>query len=459
MSSSLPTPKGDVPTGSFYSPKQRRDTQSNQSQQGSIRSPSYNEDVLANFALEEQLECESSSNKIPQAKLSRMLSVRSIISTASSFATRRKLAQANGVVGLYRSIGAGTCGIVYEELGTINAIKLAKANNSQLWNDYQFHTLVVEKFAATPFASRESLSIPKCLWFASRDDKAWWNEHLHRFPDQARVMIPRDVLCTERILPLPKELRHAIIDQWCPKALNAKAKAEKTNQDCLVRIYLGRRQTPRSRPLSMFQLRNFNLWVDMIHELNIAQFGDVAETMGLALGVLHWSVGTDARDVEFVLGSAPTPTEIPLTYAQIRSMPASGSTWKQVKKHNFRRRAVRLWLLDFNQCQTMTRGGAGIAMAVRAFYENDPYFPRPHGANSFEEDLWRIFRTSYEKAGAWALRDASEREKALPIEFIAQLVVEQQSRMAKQAEAMSRLAADAYEEKESSMTSGKGSGT
>ena len=88
-------------------------------------------------------------------------------------------------------------------------------------------------------------------------------------------------------------------------------------------------------------------------------------------------------------------------------------------------------------------------MAVQAFYDNDLYFPRPHGATSFERDLWEIFRAAYEAAGAWALRDTSDREKGLPKEFIARIVIEQRSRSAKRAEAMERLAADAYEDKES----------
>ena len=352
-----------------------------------------------------------------------------------------------GLVGLYRSIGAGTCGIVYEEPGTANAIKLAKTDNLQLWNDYTVHSAVVEAFAASSFAKSEELSIPKCLWFADRTDTRWWSEHVKRFPDPARVVLPRDVLCTERILPLPKELRHAIIDQWCPEALRAKAKNEKTNQDCLVRVYLGRRRFPRSRPLTVFQLRNFNLWLDMVNELDLTQFTSVAQTMGRALALMHWSVGTDARDVEFVLGSAPTPTDIPLPAAQIQKM-SKGSTWQQATQHNVKRRAVRLWMLDFNQCQEITKDRAGIDMAVKAFFDNDPYCPRPRGTTAFEQELWKNFSLSYEQAGAWALRNGSEEEMTLPAQFISKLVVEQQSRMERQAEAASRVAADVYEEKE-----------
>ena len=350
MSSPPPAPKDRFPSGSLAFFKHHRgNAPSDQSQEDSVRSLVYNENILANIASEEQLERESSSIETPQVKLSCMLSMHSIISTASSFTTHTKSAQAEGEVRIYRSIGAGTCGIVYEEVGTTKAIKLAKTNDPQLWNDYRFHTLVLEKFAESPLARDESFSIPQCYWFASQDDKTWWEEHRQRFPDESRVVVPRDVLCTERILPLPEKLRHAIIDRWCPKALIAKAKEEETNQDCLVRVYLGRRRLPRSRPLSMFQLRNFNLCVDMILELNMAaEFKSVADNMGRALAILHWSIGTDARDVELVLGSAPTPIESPLTYAQIKSMPARTSTWRQVQNLDSRRRPVRLWLLDFN---------------------------------------------------------------------------------------------------------------
>ncbi|KAF2812949.1 uncharacterized protein BDZ99DRAFT_411298, partial [Mytilinidion resinicola] len=375
-------------------PKSRREVSGTGTQ--SSRSPSFNEDLLVALTLEERLDIEHDEK--PVAKLARMLSVRSIISTTSSFASKMEAARKGGYLGMYRSIGAGTCGIVFEELGTVNAIKLAKTDDSQLWNDYQFHTMVREKIMASPIKS-ENLQVPKCLWFAKSDDKKWWDLHRHRFPDQSRVERPRDVLCTERILPIPKELRHAIIDAWCPEDLREKAKAEPTNRDCLIRVYLGkrRRDPTTSRPLKMFQLRNYNLHVDQIMELAIEEYGEVAENMGRALAVLHWLVATDARDVEFVLGSAPTPKPVPLAAKDVVGK-APRSTWEEVTSHNFKRRAIRLWLLDFNQCRPISRDDESVKKAVQAFFENDPYYPRPLTKTSTEQRLWTKFKAGYLEA-------------------------------------------------------------
>ena len=102
-----------------------------------------------------------------------------------------------------------------------------------------------------------------------------------------------NVLRTNSILPLSKEFRYAIIDQQVIKAVNAKTEEQESNQDYLVRIYLGRKRVTRSLPPSVFQLRNFNLCVGMIHDLNIAdsaRFEKVVATMGHALAILYWGV-------------------------------------------------------------------------------------------------------------------------------------------------------------------------
>jgi hypothetical protein len=418
----------------------RRDTRSSSDHVSSSRSPSFNEDMLANIHLEEELEAQGLSSS--QEKLTRMLSVRSIISTSSSFASRMEAAQTQGVRGIYRSIGAGTCGIVYEELGTINAIKLAKTKDTQLWNDYQFHSSIVEKFHESPITTEE-LRVPACLWFAHRTDDEWWSLNRKRFLEQSRVVQQMDVLCTERILPLPKELRHAIIDQWCPEYLKDKAKAEPANRDCLVRVYLGKRRLERTRPLTMFQLRIFNLHVDQIQELNMVEYENIARTMGRALGVMHWSIGTDARDVEFVLGSAPTPKDVPVPAKNIAGKEPH-STWKEVTKHNFKRRAICLWLLDFNQCRAMTKDESGVELAVQAFFINDPYYPRPLSNKAAEQNLWKAFKAGYMQASDWALAKAEKHEKALPAMFLNACVAEQQKRLQNQAEAAKRSAANDY---------------
>jgi hypothetical protein len=296
----------------------------------------------------------------PRQKLARMLSVECVISTASSFATLPDLAKELEIEGtVYREIGAGSCGIVYEELGECKAIKLAKAGNEELENDWQFHKSIVEAFDKSTL-KREELQVPKVYEFIRRNNDEWWKENLKNFPDKERVKEQMDVLITEQILPLPEELRHAIIDEWCPEELKKSATRDQANRDCLVRVYLGQHSPQgRIKPLKYFSIRNFALHVDKIADLDMERSHRLrlAHTMGQALAVMHWAAGTDAHDVEFVLGSSPTPKEP-------QDSPKGGLIRGMAKlmgggQHNYKRRAVRLWLLDFNQCRHMTRNEDG----------------------------------------------------------------------------------------------------
>ncbi|KAF1988139.1 hypothetical protein K402DRAFT_391910 [Aulographum hederae CBS 113979] len=268
---------------------------------------------------------------------------------------------------------------------------------------------------------RGELSIPKCHWYvASKDHAEWWQLHLNMFRGEYHEVYQArqgDVLCTERIPPISKELRHAIIDKWCPEQLRESAKINETSQDCLIRVYLGKRRFPRSTlPPRMFSLRNFNLCVDMIEELdcNMDEYRAIAETMGQALAHLHWTVGTDARDVEFVLGGARPAAEIPIPFSQLDQATAAQTTWKKATKDGETHSAVRLWLLDFNQCRPISKDVEGIKKAADAVFGNDPYYPRPLCENMTEQGLWNAFQAGYMAAGTWALEGEEHNVQMLP---------------------------------------------
>lgn len=177
-----------------------------------------------------------------------------------SFERGTEHTQPSGAVRLYRSIGAGTCGTVFERFGATHAVKLSKPGyENQLWNDYVIHTAVLEAFkaASVPFAKAPiiNIHIPKVFWFVEpKSGKDWWELQEECFPPKYLTGSLPHVLCTERILPIRHQLREAIIDMWCPDALKSAAKAEPANQDCLVRVYLGASRKEQTRPLSMFQL-------------------------------------------------------------------------------------------------------------------------------------------------------------------------------------------------------------
>lgn len=130
--------------------------------------------------------------------------------------------------------------------------------------------------------------------------------------------------------------------------------------------------------------------LDQFEELGSNMVDDMAALMASALAVLHWKVGIDAEDVEFVLGSSPSEPKlqsISPTNDEIKSgnLP---STWKEAGVPNFKKQGTRMWLLDFNQCKDMKKDMDGVRQAVRAFYHNDPYFKRPLGDLEMEKRAW-----------------------------------------------------------------------
>ncbi|KAH6635154.1 hypothetical protein B0J18DRAFT_39470 [Chaetomium sp. MPI-SDFR-AT-0129] len=122
-----------------------------------------------------------------------------------------------------------------------------------------------------------------------------------------------------------------------------------------------------------FSLRNFKLHLNHMIELKL-DVKTLARRMGIALAVLHWAAKTDARDVEFVLGSSTnkdnTGVEEPEGYFD---------------------HITELFVLDFNQVRAITMDDDGVALAVEAWRLNDPYYPRPLGNTGVERFTWRTF--------------------------------------------------------------------
>lgn len=106
-----------------------------------------------------------------------------------------------------------------------------------------------------------------------------------------------------------------------------------------------------------------------------------AEQLASALATMHWIAEVDARDVEFVIGSAQAPTSpkvdggappneyIPLSARELEHMEPNTFTEPLVRSKS----PLRLWLLDFNQYKTMSMDEEGVEKAVHVFCVNDPY--------------------------------------------------------------------------------------
>ncbi|KAH0374083.1 hypothetical protein KCU65_g28, partial [Aureobasidium melanogenum] len=95
-----------------------------------------------------------------------------------------------------------------------------------------------------------------------------------------------------------------------------------------------------------------------------------------SLALMHWKVGLDANDVEFVLGDS------------VRG-------GKDRDDH-----AVSVWLLDFNQCRRFNHDQAGLKQLVDGFWWNDPYYPRPGASHPQDKVWWNTFLSKYLDASA-----------------------------------------------------------
>ncbi len=366
--------------------------------------------------------------------LKRFLSVHSVISDTSGFAAIQQATINAGPI--YRCIGRGSCGTIFEVPGAAVVIKYGHADPDQLWNDFMMHVRIAEAFEKLTVFEL-NVHVPRPYSYVNEGEKYWWTFNASRFPHQFQQNA--DVLISERILPLAKPIRESLIDQYCPEHRVTQAKEDPANADCLVRLYLGKRRNPRqSRSGSgdvhahiqtFFTLRNFPLHLDQAEDLDLDIF-IMASDMADALATLHWKCSIDADDVEFVLGSAPNfssdPAVLPrdkLTTEYVERLPARSSTW-DISAANFKRRRTHIWLLDFNRCNAFTKDASGVAQAVKAFFRNDPYFPRPLSSHSKDQKLWTSFQDRYIESSRLILGNDQ-----LPSLCIANVLIEQRQRI------------------------------
>ncbi|OAA73480.1 hypothetical protein ISF_00381 [Cordyceps fumosorosea ARSEF 2679] len=259
--------------------------------------------------LEDQL-AQEYADKTPEARLKRLLSVRTVVSTASSFAERQQAAM--GVLVDFREIGTGSIGKVFEHPGTVFAYKLPLLDDSaKLWNNY-----------IRP--SRDSSMLLVC---SPSDRGFFWYENLHRFPNTEQFpRQPRNILCLERIFPLPKPTREALIDKYCPAWIKSQISANEASKDCLIRPYLG--CVKYSSGQQFFSLHNFQLHANQVLDL-----------------------GMDATELLSPLKEEQAVRNI-INLRQILALRPNSSTYEVATHSNvdFPKRLTSLWLIDFDDC-------------------------------------------------------------------------------------------------------------
>lgn len=394
----------------------RRAQQSDASQTSS-RAASLEAAMLDNLALEKHLES-TTAGEPPKQSLRRLLSTKSVVSTSSSFAERQQAAVGTNTA--FREIGTGSIGKVFEHPGTVWAYKLPLTDDaSRLWNNYIMNRRIENSFGQLgPLAGQ--VEVPRAVWYAKSTTAEFWAENLDRFPFTSEFQRRRrDVLCIERIFPLPKPTRDSLVDLYCPEIGREAAKIHAANKDCLLRPLLGRKRQSAQSRLSIFSLRNFKLHLDQIEEIGLdAQ--DLAFALADALAVLHWHTQIDAMDVEFVLGSSPQEDQrvrriIPLEKLMTSKIPTSTFEYVTNSNANFSKRVTSLWLLDFDACSDITMDQTGVDMACKAFIETEAYYPRPHNPDPFAQQLWKDFGNRYLTTAG---KIVHEGYKELPVQFL-----------------------------------------
>lgn len=144
----------------------------------------------------------------------------------------------------------------------------------------------------------------------------------------------------ERILPLPKHVRKALITKFCARERHLDAADiesllnHPSNKHCLVRVYLGKAKGPVNMDNDA-PLRNFPFYLGFMEEIGIDSLA-LANEMGKAYAILHWGAGINGDDVEFVLGTS-----------------AIEAKREEQGPPRFQYRAVGLYLLDFGQCEAV----------------------------------------------------------------------------------------------------------
>ncbi|MCJ1370563.1 hypothetical protein MMC20_001776 [Loxospora ochrophaea] len=362
------------------------------------------------------------SNDPPREILRKMLSAEFVVSAPSASVETLRDSE-SGTLLSFRTIGKGSCGIVFEQPGTTLVIKRALQDSEALWNDFKTHARVMRCFDQFHQHTTD-VHIPRVYRFQNSQEKDWWQTNAQHFTHEA-YRAPGNLLFSERIPPLPEVVQKALIDEYCPPIGRAEARALRANKDCLVRLYLGSRRD-RSWTPRFFSLRNYCLHVDQMEDLGL-DVQAFASAIAEALAVMHWGARTDADDVEFVLGGTPTAVNDRLpTDDELDAMPANASTVQEGGVVNSKRRSVHVWLLDFDKCNRISMDGHGVEMAVRAFFKNDPYFPRPCSEHFNDQDLWRTFAERYISVG----KIISEGQAAvLPEIFILMVEEEMKRRM------------------------------
>ncbi|THV87308.1 hypothetical protein D6D27_07468 [Aureobasidium pullulans] len=377
----------------------RKDRGTEESAGGSSIAESMKALILTNMRVlkMQTLSADEQRKSSPEVLLQRMLSTKSYITTDSSLAEANQRAAEDKAQRDFISIGKGQCGTVFALKGTTEIFKISNGANKhkELHQDAIMHKNIQDAFGRVSSSLRQDIHVPLYQGWVTPDSTSFWDTKAALFPGD--VQVPTYGLKSERIFPLPYPVRAALVDALCPRSVKKQKEAylqKPENKDCLVRLYLGRREETSKN--ENVRLRNFPLHVNEMENLKL-DTEMFAKSLARALSVLHWAAGVDANDVEFVLGSSPatnTTGEPTLEEMEVCDIDELGKLYH----YDYEHRSISVWLIDFNQCRGFEKNKDGLKQLVDGFFWNDPYYPRPGTSNKKDEKLWDIFADAYLEA-------------------------------------------------------------
>lgn len=309
-------------------------------------------------------------------------------------------------------IGQGRCGTVWaarcSNCDGHSHLALKREDGStgrSISHEFKIH----QKLLRASSQSHSSLfSIPQSFGFLDIQGSSIWPGILLRLPENYSAC---NAIVSEKIIPVQAPARRLLIRKFRPDVDEDSVMNSSSNEHCLIRPYLGRRRyrnpeteaEPRRR-LRAFSLRNFPLHLDQMEQLGIDP-SEYAIAMADALAFMHWVAEVDGNDVEFVLARPRNQPDI--SHHQIPSEETCSKNIDILGPHT-------MWILDFDLCRDLALDESGIEQACKAFWGNDPWYPRPRRLATADQKLWDAFEERFLESSAKALATRSDQIKELP---------------------------------------------
>ncbi|KAM0346068.1 hypothetical protein ACHAPU_005829 [Fusarium lateritium] len=274
--------------------------------------------------------------------------------------------------------------------GTV-AIKLAKDSFShELWLDYSMSKHICDIFTTLNI---NGVNFPNFNSFMPRDNSQVWAD-MHQ-----EYQFSTNAYLSERIPSIPKSLQISLKRAFTKELDYTATTNELARHDCLVPLYFGSLEgsTEHSGDDSPY---NFELHLNHMIKLGIGRplYFAIVRDMATALAALHWAAGTAANGVKFVLGGPRERQRLDATIAG----------------HD----QVCLWALNLEKVACIPLRAEGVAMAVDAYMNNDPYYPRPFQQDPTAKYVWLVFKEAYLSVSSMIFGPCRTCRHRLPVLFI-----------------------------------------